>query len=119
MKKIILFSCVSVFIGTTHAAVYKCQSEEGVSYQDLPCSDYSRSKKIAITPIAPNVVKQARLRLEKRLKERKKLEQQRAEQQRKERLVRAMELKARAELEMAYEIQYLGRELVWAIAWNN
>jgi hypothetical protein len=103
MRIIILASFMIVSSGTVHAAVYKCESDSGVSYQDTPCIGYQASKKIAISAIDPKLVKQARLKLEKELKEREKLEQQRAESQTKERILRALELKARAEQDLVYE----------------
>lgn len=103
MRTIILASFMAFSLGTANATVYKCESGSGVSYQDLPCIGYKNSKKIAISAIDPKLVKRARLKLEKELKERKKLEQQRAESQRKERILRALELKARAEQDLVYE----------------
>ncbi len=103
MKTILLAIFVAVSFGTVNAAVYKCKSDSGVTYQDSPCIRYQDSKKISITPIDPNVVKQAQVKLEKELKQRQILEQQRAEAERKERIIRAMELKASAEQDLVYE----------------
>ncbi len=103
MRAMILASFMAISFGTANAAVYKCESDFGVSYQDSPCIGYKHSKKIAITSIDPKVVKQAQIKLAKELKQRQILEQQRADAETKERILRAMELKARAEQDLAYE----------------
>ncbi len=103
MKKAILFSII-VSIGTVNAAVYKCGSESGkIMYQDSPCNNQSQAMKVAITPIDPKKVKRAQKELVIKLEEREKQEQQFAEVDRKERELRARELSARAELDLAYE----------------
>jgi len=103
MKTVILASLIAS-VGTVNAAVYKCESGSGtIEYQDSPCNNQNQSKKIAITPIAPGKVKRAQEKLAKELKQREELMQQRAEFDRKEREVRAKELSAKAELDIAYE----------------
>ncbi len=103
MRAIILTSLITVSLGTVNAAVYKCESDFGVNYQDSPCIGYKNSKKMTMTPIDPKIVKQAQAKLEKELKQRQVLEQQRAEAERKERILRALELKASAAQNLAYE----------------
>lgn len=103
MKTVILAGLIAS-VGTVNAAVYKCESGSGVvEYQDSPCSNQFQSKKIAIIPIEPGKVKRAQEKLAKELKQREELKQQLAEVDRKEREVRAKELSARAELDIAYE----------------
>ncbi len=103
MRTIILASFMSVSLGTANAAVYKCESDSDVSYQDSPCIGYKNSKKITLTSIDPKIVKQAQVKLEKELKQQQILEQQRADAERKQRILRAMELKASAEQDLVYE----------------
>lgn len=103
MKTVILASLIAS-VGTVNAAVYKCGSSSGIiEYQDTPCSNQTQSMKIAITPIDPKKVKRAQKKLVKELKEREKLGQQLAKVDRKERELRARELSARAEQDLAYE----------------
>jgi glucose-6-phosphate-specific signal transduction histidine kinase len=104
IMKIVILASLLASVGTVNAAVYKCESGSGaIEYQASPCNNQFQSKKLTIIPIAPGKVKRAQEKLAKELKQREELAQQLAEVNRRERDVRAKELSARAELDIAYE----------------
>ena len=103
MKTAILVSLIAS-IGTVNAAVYKCGSDSGeIMYQDFPCNNQTQAMKIAITPIEPKKVERAQKKLAIELKEHEKKQRQLAAVDRLDRELRAREISAIAEQDLAYE----------------